>query len=266
VILRQANLSGNNNGNIGGGGGGIGGGGGGVGGGGNGGGSGNGTGNTECIETDPVQSGFATPLLPVVLTSPTNQNGSIDLTTFDPKFASRTGADVFQLEISTDRTFKNPSRIFKVQITSTAPNSEGVTQGLPSTINLSTATELLADPTFAAFVASSATGSATTPTLFWRVGARHDEDSPGPIHWISQNPSDPDRTFRYVYSQPFSFTPAPLPPPPPGRLASKLNRIYSGKAINRIPLPGDTSATRGITQQRVLTPQEILTGGGRGRH
>jgi len=31
-------------------------------------------------------------------------------------------------------------------------------------------------------------------------------------------------------------------------------------------LPGDTAAGRAITQKRVLTPQEILTGAGRGRH
>jgi hypothetical protein len=89
---------------------------------------------------------------------------------------------------------------------------------------------------------------------------------PGPIHWISQNPSDSDKTFRFVYSQAFSFTPAPVPPPPPGRLAAKLNKIYNGRANARIPLPGDTAAGRAVSQKRVLTPQEILTGAGRGRH
>jgi len=273
VILRQGNLSGggnNSGGGLGGGGGGIGGGGGGGIGGGNGGGNngGNnsGSGGVMCIETDPVQSGLATPLVPVILTFPSNQTGSIDLTMFNPTFASRNGADVFQLEISTDRTFKNKARILRIPLISTSPNSDGATQSLPNPLNLTQVPELLADPTFAAFVTSSSASTPATPTIFWRVGARHDEDMPGPIHWISQNSSDSDKTFRFVYSQAFSFTPAPVPPPPPGRLAAKLNTLYNGRANAHIPLPGDTAAGRAITQKRVLTPQEILTGAGRGRH
>jgi len=261
VILRQSNLS--SSGNQNGGGGGLGGGGGiGGGGGGNNGGSGN-QGGVDCIETDPVQSGLSTPLLPVVLTSPPNLTGSIDIRSFAPTFASRTGADVFQLEISTDRTFKNPSRIFRQQIISTSPNADGATQSLPAALDLTTLAPLLSDTAFANFVGGSSTNS---PTIYWRVGARHDEDVPGPINWISQNPSDPDKTFRFVYSEIFSFTAAPVPPPPPGRLAAILNKTFSGRAQSKLPLPGDTTIGRGIIQNHVLTPQEILTGAGRTRH
>ena len=39
---------------------------------------GNNQGGTECIETDPVQSGLSTPLNPVILTSPIDQaNGTL---------------------------------------------------------------------------------------------------------------------------------------------------------------------------------------------
>ena len=162
------------------------------------------------------------PLNPVVLTSPPNQTGSIDIRTFSPTFASRTGADVFQLEISTDRTFKNPSRIYRQQIISTSPNSDGAIQGVPTPIDLTTLPELIADPTFAAFV--SAWSTTNPPAVYWRVGARHDEDQPGPINWISQNPSDPDKTFRFIYSQIFSFTPAPVPPPASGPAGSNTKR------------------------------------------
>jgi hypothetical protein len=276
VILRQANLSGSGNqngggGGIGGGGGGVGGGGGGggVGGGGGGNGSGNQNGGVQCIETDPVQSGLATPLLPVIITSPSNTDTKLpDITAFRPTFASRTGADIFQLEISTDRTFKDPKRIFRLQLISTNPNSDGATQSPTTALNLEVIPELLADPVFAAYVTSAQSSTPTLPTIFVRVGARHDEDVPGPIHWISQNPSDRDKTFRFVYSQAFSFQPPIHPPPPPGggKLAGVLNKLYNGKAFNRLPLPGDTGVSRRIAQKRVLTPQEILTGVGRGRH
>src|SRR5206468_2126430 len=132
----------------GGGGGGIGGGGGGTGGGGN-------VSGGECIETDPSQSRLATPLNPVLLTTPANQSSSVNIRQFPPTFTSRSGADVYQLEISTDRTFKDRSRIFHQLIISTAPNTEGVTQTVPQPIDLTTITELLRDPVFANFVTAS---------------------------------------------------------------------------------------------------------------
>jgi hypothetical protein len=263
VILRQPNLSGTgNNGNIGGNGGT---------GGGNGGNNGN-TSGGDCIETDPSQSGLATPINPVIQTTPTNQTGSVDITQFTPTFTSRSGADIYQLEISTDRTFKNASLIFRQTIISTAPNSDGVTQTVPQPINLTTVAELLRDPIFANFVTSSQGSNPQLPTIYWRVGARHDEDVPGPIHWISQNAGDSDRTFRFVYGNPFSFTPAPVPPAPPGRAAQLKNSVAAAKlnqngngGRNVLPLPGDTLGRGSL--QRVLTPQEILTGArGRTRH
>lgn len=274
VILRQANLSGTGGtgtGGIGGGSGGGGGIGGGGGGGGIGGGGGNGnnTGGSECIETDPSQSGLATPIIPVLLTTPSNQTSSVNIRQFSPTFTSRSGADLYQLEISTDRSFKNPSLIYHQIIISTAPNSDGVTQTVPQPIDLTTLPELLRDPVFANFVNSSSGSSPQLPTLYWRIGARHDEDNPGPINWITMNASDKDRTFRFVYGNPFAFTPAPVPPPPPGRLAknsraaAQLNQSLAGRSV--LPLPGDSQAGRG-TLQRVLTPQEILTGRGRIRH
>ena len=242
----------------------------GNGGGGNGGG-GNQGGGFDCIETDPSQSGLATPVIPVIQTSPTNQTGSVDIRQFSPTFTSRSGADVYQLEISTDRTFKDPSRIYRQLIISTAPNSDGVTQTIPQPVNLTTVTELLKDPVFANFVTSSQGSTPQLPAIYWRVGARHDEDQPGPVHFISQNSGDNDRTFRFVYGSPFSFTPAPVPPPPPGSRAALLRnsaaagKLNNGITRNVLPLPGDTLVGRG-SLQRVLTPQEILTGRGRTRH
>ena len=194
-----------------------------TGGAGGGGGGGQG-GGTEDIETDPVRSGQATPLNPPLLSTPLDLSSNINFTapvTFN--FQSQTGADEFQLELSTDRTFKNRDLIRVIgPIPSTAPGATGAVQtfNVPAFVTVSgggVATGdpvCMRDPTFAAFVRRT---SGARPTVYWRVGARNSQDHPGPVHWISRRHDDPDRTFRWVYSQPVrSFTPAELPPPPPG--------------------------------------------------
>ena len=274
IILRQLPSSGGSSGSNGGttnGGGGTTNGGGGTtnGGGGTNGGSSNG-GGYECIETDPSRSGQATPINPVLLTSPTNNTASVNVTQFSPQFTSRNGADVFQIEVSTDRTFSNPSLIYRYQLISSSPNADGVAQTPQNPLDLTQSPELLRDPTFKAFVsAAGCTGTttgttATPPTLYWRVGARHDGDQPGPINAISQNASDPDKTFRYVYSQVFAFVPAPLPPCPPGssRAAAQLNKAYTSgsRAQLQAILPGSTTKGAAALHSSVLTPQQILLG------
>ncbi|HZO86936.1 MAG TPA: hypothetical protein VFB38_01255, partial [Chthonomonadaceae bacterium] len=198
-----------------------------------------------------------------------NQAQTINISSFDPTWTSQIGADVFQVEISTDRTFSNPSRIFRIgPIFSTAPNAAGVTQRLPSTVNLTTATELLNDTAFANFVTNAATTN--PPQLFWRVGARHDSDQPGPVNWVSRNPKDADRTFRFVYSPVQSFTPAPGPPAPPGTPGSRAAAILNRKGATRaagtpLPLPGDSPAGRLFGQKRALTLRDLLLGPRGGR-
>ena len=226
-----------------------GGGGGGTGGGGTGGGGGGGGTSVECIETDPVRaSGTATPVNPVLLSTPINGATGVDLRAFSPTFSSRIGADLFQLEVSTDRLFKNPKTIFKQQIISTAPMQDGVTQSLPNAINLTQSPELLADKTFTNFVSPGAGVVPQTPTLYYRIGARHDEDVPGPINALSGNQVDHDRTFRFIYSPVFSFQAVPLPPGPPSKAARKLNgKLNSSRAAaSLLPSPGlSRSAVRG---------------------
>ncbi len=285
IILRQSPSTGGTNGGNGGGGNGGGGGGNGGGGGGNGGGGGGnggggggqggGSGGFECIETDPSRSGQSTPINPVLLTSPANTTASVNVRQFAPQFTSRNGADVFQVEVSTDRTFSNPSLIFRYPLISSSPNADGVAQTTPNPLDLTQSPELLRDPTFGAFVKSSTcsgstTGTTTPPVLYYRVGARHDGDTPGPINAITQNASDGDTTFRFVYSQVFSFTPAPLPPCPPGpsRAANLLNKIYAGHSRAEFPVLGVGSTQRGAAtlHTTVLTPQQILLGARRKRN
>lgn len=266
IILRQLPTTGGTTGT-----GGTNAGGGGGTGGTNGGGTGGGTGGTngggfQCIETDPSRSGQATPINPVLLTSPANNTASVNVTQFAPQFTSRNGADVFQIEVSTDRTFSNPSLIFHTQLISSAPNADGVAQTTQNPIDLTQSPELQRDPTFKAFVSANGCQgtSATPPTLYWRVGARHDGDQPGPINAISQNPSDGDKTFRFVYSQVFTFIPAPLPPCPPGssRAAAALNRTYTSgsRAALQALTPGATSRGAATLHNTVQTPQQILLG------
>ena len=251
VIQQSSGGGGTGGGGTGGGGTGGGGtGGGGTGGGGTGGGgTGGGGTSVECIETDPVRaSGTATPVNPVLLSTPINGATGVDLRAFSPTFSSRIGADLFQLEVSTDRLFKNPKTIFKQQIISTAPMQDGVTQSLPNAINLTQSPELLADKTFTNFVSPGAGVVPQTPTLYYRIGARHDEDVPGPINALSGNQVDHDRTFRFIYSPVFSFQAVPLPPGPPSKAARKLNgKLNSSRAAaSLLPSPGlSRSAVRG---------------------
>jgi hypothetical protein len=238
----------------------------GTGGGGGQGGTNGGASGFICIETDPAISGFVTPLAPVLLGTPADQARSVDITQFNPTWNSRAGADLFQVEVSTDRTFTNPNLIYSIgPIFSTAPNSDGVLQGLSSPVNLTTASQLLSNSTFSNFVQNPQT--ATPPTLFWHVGARHDLDQPGPISEVNTSTSA-DNKFRFVYSDVRSFTPAPPPPPPPGsKAALALNMARKSRAAGApLPLPGDTSVGRATSRSNIPSIQDLLTGRGRTRH
>ena len=271
IILRQIPSSGSTNGSgggIGGGGGGIGGGGGNNGGGGNGNGNGSGnSGGSEYIETDPAVSATTTPVTPVAMSTPTAAAGNVNVRQFAPTWLSSVGADVFQIEISLDRLFKTPSLVYQSGlIVSTAPYANGVTQTVPAPIDLSVIPQLLANPSFAAFVAQTSGSSPTSPLIYWRVGARHDEDNPGPVNWITNNSTDSDRSFRFVYPLPQYFTAAPGPPAPPtSKVARALNALYTNRGL-LAPGVGGSSNSRGSAGSRVLSPQDILTGRGRTRN
>jgi len=172
----------------------------------------NGT-SSEDIYSEVVNSGQVTPVRPAELgTTPQDLATNVDLGQFNPTWLSTAGADVFVVEVSTDRSFTNRNLIYQTPIIySTAPRADGVTQALQAAVNLQTNAVLLRDAVFTNFIQRGG----AKPTLFWRVGARNDSDRPGPVHWISRNHSDGDRTFRFVYSQIRSFTPADLPPRPP---------------------------------------------------
>lgn len=224
-------------------------------------------GSFVCIESDPVTSSNATPVTPPLLQTPASQAQSVNIKQFSPTWTSVAGADVFQLEISTDRTFMNPNLIARVgPIFSTAPNNTGQTQTLTAPIDLTTLAPLLADPTFTNFV--NGVAGAQPPQIFWRVGARHDADNPGPVSWINPSSGNSDRTFRWVYPPSQFFQPAPVPPPVPGKAANILNRTYGpgSKAMERLGQPGDVAGVRAVKKNHVPTIQDILTGRGRLRH
>lgn len=179
--------------------------------GGGGGGNGNG-GGTEDIESSTVNSGPTTPIFQPQLQSPSDAAQNVNLGSVTVAWQSVQGADEFQVEVSTDRTFKNRSLIATFHAFSTAPNSTGVTQTL--TIDLSNNAILRRDPTYNNFV--NRVPGAPRPTLFFRVGGRNSGDRPGPVDWITRNHNTNDRTFRWIYSLARSFQPADVPPPPPG--------------------------------------------------
>ncbi|HZP83620.1 MAG TPA: hypothetical protein VFB21_18405, partial [Chthonomonadaceae bacterium] len=102
------------------------------------------------------------------------------------------------------------------------------------------------------------------------VGARHDSDQPGPVHWFSKSGTDPDRTWRFVYNPIQSFFGVLLPPNPPGNAraaARKLNTLRGTRAALPLPLPGDpsNSAVGGRQTTASRTLRDILFGPRRGR-
>src|SRR5207244_3886446 len=156
-----------------------------------GGGGGNNGGGFEIIGSDLVTGGATTPLNPPLLSTPAEGATNVDVKNFTVTWGSRQGADEFQVEVSTDRFFKNRAIIFTSgPLPSSAPQADGVLQSFK--VDLTAQPALLSDPTF---IADITTG---TGNIYWRVGARNSQDWPGPINWLSHDPHDPDKTFRWV--------------------------------------------------------------------
>ncbi len=206
-----------------------------TGGGTTGGGTGSGTSgnnsNLQCIETDPVESGLVTPLQAVTLSAPLTTD-RVNLRQFSVSYTTVLGADLYQLEVSTDSRFSNSAQIFRQQFISSTSNSIS-SQTFPGAgqtpIDLTTQSALLANAAFSAFINGTST---TAPTLYVRVGARHDEDSPGPINPFDPNNSSSSRDFRFVY--------------PVGSVNS-LTNVYNGAASSGtggVPAPPGTKAVR----------------------
>jgi curli biogenesis system outer membrane secretion channel CsgG len=181
----------------------------------NGGGGGGNNGNSfEDVESLPVNSGPTTPINQPQQSTPADASQQLNLaslTNFTFLTPAQGGADQYVLEYSTDRTFMDRSRIVQIQQVSTVNGT--VTFPPVDLTNSGLNAPLRKDPVFANFV--NRVPGAARPTIFWRIGARNSQDSPGPVHAITRNPKDEDRTFRYIYSSVRSFTPADMPPPPP---------------------------------------------------
>jgi hypothetical protein len=176
-----------------------------------------GNGNTfEDVESLPVNSGPTTPINQPQPTLPLDNTQQLNLATlnnFTFSVPSQGGADQYVLEISTDRTFMDRSRIVQLPQLISAAGGGSLTFPAIDLTNSGLNSPLRKDPVFSNFI--NRVPGAARPTLFWRVGARNSQDRPGPVHAITRDPKDEDRTFRYIYSTVRSFTPADMPPPPP---------------------------------------------------
>ena len=232
----------------------------------------------QCIETDPVESQLATPLDPVSISSPLATD-RVNLRQFSVTYTTVLGADLYQLEVSTDSRFSNPSRIFRQQFIGTAPGNIG-TQVYPGSgqgsLDLTTQPALLSDPAFANFVNGTTT---TAPTLYVRIGARHDEDSPGPINVFDVNNSDSNRDFRFLYNNlntygltntyngAASSGGGGVPPPPGSRAARLLNATSPTRVggIGNLPLPLPGQSVRGRASVRGGSAIQAILGGGQRR-
>jgi hypothetical protein len=146
-----------------------------------------------------------------LLQAPADQSQNVALGAVTYSFQSLLGGDEFQVQVSTDRTFTNRNLVVSLQGFSTAPDVAGVPQSLIA--DLSNNPILRRDPVYNNFV--NRVPGAPRPVLFFRVGFRNSGDRPGPVHAITRVVNDTDRTFRFIYSQVRSFSPADMPPPPP---------------------------------------------------
>ena len=253
--------------------------GGGTTGGGTGTGNNNNSGGLECIETDPVESQLATPLDPVSISSPLATD-RVNLKQFSVTYTTVLGADLYQLEVSTDPKFSNPNRIFRQQFIGTAPGNIG-TQVYPgsgqATLDLTTQSALLSDPAFANFVNGTST---TAPTLYVRIGARHDEDSPGPVNIFDANNSESgNRDFRFLYNSLTAYGltntyngaagsgGGGVPPPPGSRAARLLNATSPTRVggLGNLPLPLPGQSVRGRASVRGGSAIQSILGGGQRR-
>lgn len=137
-----------------------------------------------------VPTGQATAIAPSVLRTPTRGSEDADPRNIQFSWFAADGANVYVVEVSYDPTFtdRRAGRIFTTpEIQSTVPAG-----GIVSTDLLNIATTLNVP-------------SDRRVTLYWRVGARNNADSPGPVA---------QGGVRYVWSRPFDFSTQELPPPP----------------------------------------------------
>jgi len=177
---------------------------------------GTGTGGTtptsEDVWSEPVTTGQATPIAQPGLISPADHSETVDISKFNPIWQSKAGANHYVIEVSWDSTFGSPSVIAKVAEYSVSSTSDNMPLSLDSPITtLPTNSVLLSNLAFSNYV-NNGIGQ---PQLFWRVGARNDSDSPGPVHVFSRNRADADKAWRYIYSAPLTFKPVPKPPAGP---------------------------------------------------
>jgi hypothetical protein len=139
-------------------------------------------------ESDKSWTGLATPLAQTTLLQPANGSQDVDLGAVDFEFQAVPGAQAYRVEVSPDPTFRNKSlSVFTDEVMLPA----GATVSIRN-VNLRTR-------------------FAGTQRLYWRAGARNLGDQPGPAPWTG----DSRGQYRYIWSEPFSFTPAVEPPPAP---------------------------------------------------
>ena len=202
----------------------------------------------------------------------------MNLRQFSVSFTTVQGADLYQLEVSTDPTFRNTAQIFRQQFIGTAPGNVG-SQTFPgsgqATLDLTTQSSLLSSAAFSSYINGSTT---TAPTLYVRIGARHDEDSPGPIDVMnSGNAHSGSRDFRFVYNG-YSIlnntyngaagTGGTGVPGPPGSRAARLLNASSptrvgGRSTLPLPLPGQS--VRGRSAVHGGSAINAILGGGQRR-
>ncbi|MEP0767132.1 MAG: hypothetical protein HRF45_11395 [Fimbriimonadia bacterium] len=141
----------------------------------------------DCFfESDPVNArGTATVLEQVGLEQPVNGSESVNLKTVRFSWRAVTGANHYVVQVSRDLTFPRGTAVRNVFFLPTTQQS-----GILSSDTLD--------------IRGLFPGA---KRLYWRVGARNLNDVPGPV---------PDKNGnRYVFSEPWEFTPVDEPPPPP---------------------------------------------------
>lgn len=137
-----------------------------------------------------VATGQATAITPITLRTPARGSEDADPRNIQFSWFAADGANAYVVEISYDPTFtdRRAGRVFTTgEVFSTVPAGGIVSTDL---LNIATALNVPTNQRV---------------TLYWRVGARNNADSPGPVA---------QGGLRYVWTRPFDFSTQELPPPP----------------------------------------------------
>ncbi|MHB1190932.1 MAG: hypothetical protein ACYC08_08845 [Armatimonadota bacterium] len=137
-------------------------------------------------ETDPVYAGRATMVIQPVPSTP-GTGDTVDLSDVTFTWEGSLGADEYVIEVSANHTFpRDTTWVSGPFFQPTSADGQILTKRFSGSSALSVSSEL--------------SGIASGTTLYWRVGARNSQDSPGPYPAGPSPANGGAKSTRFIYS------------------------------------------------------------------